>query len=270
VNYIEIAVGLIPGCNEEADLIPHRLEELGFEGFIEDRQNLRAYIPQNRYDSARLKDILRLKNGKALTFKEKTILQQNWNLPWESIREPVVVDNRYLVKEPFHRMQKKYAIEITIEAGMAFGTGHHESTQLMISEMLKMNLRNKSMLDAGCGTAILSILADKMAAGSVLAVDSDLLGIASASENIRINHAEHVMLMHADATLLSEGNFDLILANNEMNTTIAYLDIFTNLLKPGGILMISGMLKKDAEKVIFAAAEKDWNFRPVASPGNGS
>lgn len=251
MDYIEVSVRIDPFKEEFADIVIAEIEELGFESYLTESPYLKAYIPQNLFHEPNLKTKL-WAIGCELFKVEYTlnyIKEQNWNAVWESAFEPVVVKNRCTVKASFHKGLPRTKYTIKIDPKMAFGTGHHQTTSLMIEMMLEMEkeIKGLQVLDMGCGTGILSILAAKMKAEPpVHAIDIDQTAVYSALENNYKNKvAEKIKTLCGDASLLQKGKYDLILANINRNILLEDMSTYVRSLRPGGILIVSGFYEED-------------------------
>lgn len=250
MDYIELKIELIP-IHPARDILMHELGETGFESFTEEDFGLMAYVSQNEYNEGQVVNVL----DRAKTFTHKieytksVIKQQNWNEVWESNFEPIEIGTKCLVKAPFHNIDKMFDYEITISPKMSFGTGHHETTFLMLSELFEMDLNEKSVLDMGSGTAILAILASKLGAESIDAIDIEEWAFENAAENAEINKVFNIEPMLGDATLLEDkiDTYDVVLANINRNILLQDMEKYAAALKPKGDLLLSGFYDVDAE-----------------------
>lgn len=229
-----------------------QLASIGFEAFEEMPDRLKAFIPSHHYNNSQLLSIL----GE-LSFQELEIEKQNWNELWESNFEPVQVENFVGIRASFHESFKEVEHEIIITPKMSFGTGHHATTYLVIQAMRNFVWENKTVFDFGTGTGILAILADKLGAQQILAIDNDDWCIENASENIEINHCQKIQISKAD-TASNEKKFDIILANINKHIileNIAFLDLT---LQNGGIILLSGLLVEDELDILKACESVGW------------
>jgi ribosomal protein L11 methyltransferase len=249
MDFIEISFPTASPGDVLSDLLPYWLENMDFEGFCESESGLKAYIPVTAYDRQELTELLRLMSGSDIPFMENMIPDKNWNEEWEQNYNPVVVDDTCLIRAPFHKNQGSYPYEIVLEPKMSFGTGHHETTLLMIREMLKTDLKGLSVLDAGCGTGILAILAEMKGAARVLAIDYDIWCYRNATENIIRNSCRHIDLVKGDVMTMEEGLFDCILANINIGILKNVLNKFEGQMNKGGHLIVSGILTGDVESL---------------------
>lgn len=217
----------------------------GFESFVETEEGLTAYIQKEEWHQAILDDIQILNSNEfeiAFTFEE--IEQTNWNEAWEKNFKPIVVDNICAVRAPFHdKFDTEY--DIIIEPKMSFGTGHHETTHMMIQHILNNDFENKSVLDMGCGTGVLAILAEMKGAKYLEAIDIDNWCYLNSLENIERNNCKHINVLEGDVSLLNGKNYDIIIANINRNILINDISIYVNSLNKGGILFLSGFYKED-------------------------
>lgn len=233
------------------EIVIAELEYIGFEGFLETEDGVAAYIPLKHYKKTDLKKAKFLNNPafSKLKIKEEFILEKNWNELWESSYEPVIIKNECLIKAPFHRNLPEYKYEILIEPKMSFGTGHHETTALMIEEMLEMDFVNKSVLDVGCGTGILSILAAKRGAQKIVAIDINEYAISNAVENIKKNNVTSVIIKKGNINMIRGEKFSIILANLQLNILLQDISYYSLLLTKEGVLVTSGIYEKDIPEI---------------------
>lgn len=252
MDYIEVKISLNPFSEDTAEWVMAEMGELEYESFSVEQESLLAYIPKDRFSEPNLKVVLSGFNhaGFALSYELRFIPEENWNAVWESGFEPVVVDGRCTVKASFHKGLKRTKYTICIDPKMAFGTGHHQTTTLMIRLLLGMQktLVDKQVMDLGCGTGVLAILAAKMKAlAPVHAIDIDPTAVRSAQENARKNRVgDKVKVLCGDASLLQAGKYDLILANINRNILLQDMSTYVRSLRPEGRLLISGFYLEDA------------------------
>jgi ribosomal protein L11 methyltransferase len=253
-SYIELT---IPEADpDRRDLLVPALEALGFEGFEEEDEALKAYIPENRLDEAAF-ETFRATTLTA-TQRERTsraiLPEQNWNQLWESSFEPVVVGDFCAIRAEFHEPIANVQQEIVITPKMSFGTGHHATTRLMIEAMRDLPLEDKRVIDFGTGTGVLAILAERLGARAIWALDNDPWSIDNAQENAGRNGAGLVSL-HLSATLDGVPVSDIILANINRHVLLEHMTQLHALLTQGGFLLLSGILEADRD-VIGASASK--------------
>lgn len=274
MDYIEVKISITPFNEDLAECLIAELGEIEFESFTIENELLNAYIQKEKLAPISLKCVINgfesWENVK-LSYTTNVIQEQNWNAVWESEFEPIVIENLVTVKAPFHNIQPtKY--DIIIEPKMAFGTGHHQTTSLMIKALLLLNgeqektlplinwdnLQDKQVLDMGCGTGVLGFLAAMMGASApVHGIDVDLTSVNSANENAEKNQLHNkTKILYGDASLIQRNKYDLILANINRNVLLEDMEVYFNGLKlVGGILVVSGFYINDSNIVINRAKE---------------
>ncbi|MGN1212326.1 MAG: 50S ribosomal protein L11 methyltransferase [Candidatus Cryptobacteroides sp.] len=258
-DYIEVSVKLTPYSDENAEIVIAELGELPFESFTMEDPFLKCYISRDAYNQQALKVVLSGLDGLGFTtsFSANLIPPVNWNAVWESLFTPIVVDGKCTVKASFHKDLRKTRFNITIDPKMAFGTGHHQTTYMMCRAILNHEdaVRGKVVLDMGCGTAVLGILAAKMKAEKVYAIDIDAVAAISAHDNARVNKVSRRLETYCgDASLLQMGRYDMILANINRNILLEDIPTYSRCLRHGGMLFVSGFYTQDMP-MITAVAE---------------
>ncbi len=260
MDYIAVHIAVTPFSEEFAEIIEAGLEDLGFDSFTIEEPCLNAFIPKEKFNVSALKVVLSGFQGEGheVSFTTEYIPEQNWNAVWESDFEPVVVAGTVTVKAPYHRNLPRTKYNIVINPRMSFGSGHHQTTCMMIEALLAEGkaLKGKSVLDMGCGTGILSIMAAKLgAAVPVHAIDIDPICIRSAAANAKRNRVGHKITSRCgDASLLQRGRYDLILANINRNILLQDMPTYARALKPeSGTLMLSGFFEEDIPCLIEKA-----------------
>lgn len=235
-------------CEQDyIELLIAELAEIGFDTFQENEDGFDAYAEEDKYDHEALQSIKeRYSQHTSLTFAFNKIEKRNWNEDWENSYEPIIVDDRCLIRAEFHKIEKKYPYEITITPKMSFGTGHHQTTYLMVKSQMDINHMNKRVMDAGCGTAILSVMACKLGAKEIEAFDIDEWSVVNGNENISINNCSNINLQQGKITEVKlTGTFDIILANINKNVLLEEIKIYSSYLNPSGLLLLSGFYTKD-------------------------
>jgi len=232
------------------DILIAELSLLPYDSFLETEKGLKAYIKEDDFDEKALTTLNVLKNSETkIKFQMKLIPEENWNAKWEGQFKPILVDDLCYVKAPFHET-RDVAYEIEIMPKMSFGTGHHETTFLMIRQMLQMDFTAKKVLDMGCGTGVLAILACKMGAGEVRAIDIDTWSFENARENADRNECRGILVEQGDVGLLRSGeSYDIILANINRNVLISDIPAYASRLKKEGCLLLSGFYVEDLETI---------------------
>lgn len=252
-------------CDPEfSEILMAEIAEAGFDTFMEIESGFEAYVEGDAFDNDLLSQLKEKYNQvNPLQFSLAQIPKQNWNEEWEKNVEPIIVDDRCLVRAAFHTIEKKYPYEIIITPKMSFGTGHHQTTHLMISRQMKMDHNNMRVMDAGCGTAILSIMASKLGAKEVEAFDIDEWSVTNGDENVENNSCSsiHIQLGTIEEVKLV-GKFDIILANINKNILFAEMHHYASYLEKGGLLLLSGFYVQDIDDLNKEAA--NYNLSEVA------
>ena len=239
----------IRATEEQGDILTAYLSDFPFESFDYSEEMLNAYIPQSQL--AEYRDAIEevLQDEGILDFFFEEIESQNWNAVWESNFQEVEVNGKVLIRAPFHSPRPNYnGLEIVIQPKMSFGTGHHATTRMMVEALLNSDLSGKRVLDMGSGTGVLAVVAAKLGAQSVFAVEIDDMAEESVRENIVLNGvAECVESVCGDAAAIEGREFDIVLANINRNILLADMKAYTSTLSSGGELIMSGFLEEDIE-----------------------
>jgi len=227
------------------DILIAQLGEVGFESFVENEDGLSAYIQKIDWNEHILEDI-QILNSKEfeITYTYQDIAPINWNKTWESNFNPIIVDDVCSVRAPFHE-KPNTQYDIVIEPKMSFGTGHHETTKMMIQHILKNDFTSKSVLDMGCGTGILAILAEKKGAKPIDAIDNDNWCYQNSLENVERNECKHITVLEGDAKLLKNRSYDVIIANINRNILLNDINAYASCLNKNGMLFLSGFYHED-------------------------
>jgi ribosomal protein L11 methyltransferase len=254
MDYIEVDCRIFPP--RYAEIVMAEFAEYGFESFAENTQGFQAYIAANLFSEETFAELDIFQNKEIkINYSFKTIPDENWNAVWESNFEPVSIGDDCYIRAPFHPEKNGVRYEIIIEPKMSFGTGHHETTHMMAQLLLEMDVEGKTVLDMGCGTGIIAILAHKMKAAKVVAIDNDEWAFNNAKENIIKNHVPEIEVLMGDASLLKGYQFDLVIANINRNILLNDIPRYTSVLKPGGLLSLSGFYLDDLEIITAKAKE---------------
>lgn len=242
--YIEYNFKVKP-LQPAAEILVAELGFAGFESFVETFDGVTAYIQKEEWHSAILEDIQILKSEEfEITYTFKDIEQTNWNAEWEKNFQPINVDNLCVVRAPFHQKQD-VDYDIIIEPKMSFGTGHHETTHMMIQHILKNNFEGKTVLDMGCGTGVLAILAEKRGAKSIDAIDIDNWCYVNSLENTERNNCSSISVYEGDVSLLVDKSYDTVIANINRNILLQDLETYISTLNSDGELYLSGFYRDD-------------------------
>lgn len=259
LRYIEYNFTIEPR-DPAAEILIAELGLFGFESFVETETGLLAYIPSEEYVKDVMNDIRILKSDEFIVeYSVKTIEQINWNEEWEKNFTPINVDSKVYVRAPFHDASTM-DYEIVIEPKMSFGTGHHETTHMMIQHLLDLDLTHKSVLDMGCGTGILAIFAAMKNARPIDAIDIDEWCVENTNENIEKNNCEFISVFLGDAHLLKNQKYDIIIANINRNILLQDLPAYKRCLNNNGILLLSGFYTEDEPLLQSKAKELGFEF----------
>lgn len=252
-RYTEVEFRLTP-VEPWRDILLAELTDLGYEGSEETREGLKAYVPTASYDVVALGRLLVMCEPHVqVSHSEREVPDINWNAEWESSFQPVEVGGRVRIRAEFHPTDPSFEQELIITPRMAFGTGHHATTRMMITAMQELDLRGKDVCDLGCGTAVLGMLAERMGARSVLAIDNDELAVINARENVERNGCERTTVEKGDAGALGRMAYHAILANIERNTLMRAMAAIQEALLPGGTVLLSGFVVADVRRMKDAA-----------------
>jgi len=242
-DYIKITFNEI--TQDQKDLLVAHLSDMGFEGFEEGKNWLICYSNNESFKEDALAQLTELYS---LPFEKEIIEKQNWNELWEKNFQPVRVDDFCAIRASFHLEEKNTQYNIVITPKMSFGTGHHATTYMMIKWMNELDHKGKSVLDFGTGTGVLAILAEKLGASKIAAIDNDEWSIENANENILCNECSRIVLQKADS-LDFTGQFDIILANINKNVLLTNMERLQQHLAKQGVLVISGLLEGDRSAI---------------------
>ena len=259
MQYIEYTLRPTPFSETATDLISALLGEVGFESFVTEEEQLKAYVQASLHDAEAVAAILTDFPMPEVTidYHYAEAEDRDWNEEWEkNFFQPIVIGERCCIHSTFHHDTPQVEYDIIINPQMAFGTGHHETTGLIISELLDSDLTGRSLLDMGCGTAILAILARMRGAQPCTAIDIDDWCVRNSEENIALNGVDQISVYHGDASILRDkGPFDYVIANINRNILLADMTHYVARMNPGATLLISGFYVEDID-VLRAEAER--------------
>ena len=246
MDSIYISYTFIVNPKEPAtEILVAELGFTGFESFVENENGVIAYIQNEDWNEQILDDINILRSDEfSITYEKDVIEQTNWNKEWEKNFNPIQVDGQVSIRAPFHD-NPNLQYDIIIEPKMSFGTGHHETTHMMIQHLMDLDLDNKKVLDMGCGTGILAIFAEMKGAKPIDAIDIDSWCYENSIENCERNHCSHINVYEGDASLLKNKKYDLIIANINRNILLNDIQIYSSCLNDKGVLLLSGFYKED-------------------------
>lgn len=251
MNYIEVKFICKPADDIVNNILSAQLGEIGFESFVDNEDGITAYIQGDLFDSNNIESILAdFPLESKITYSHKQIEDKNWNEEWEkNYFSPLIIDDKCIIQSTFHNVPPTYDYNILIDPKMAFGTGHHQTTELMIREILREDFTGKSLLDMGCGTAILAILASMRGANPITAIDIDKWAYDNAIENLNLNSIENITVQIGGAELLGANTFDVILANINRNILLNDIHAYVAVLNEGGSLFMSGFYVEDIPSI---------------------
>jgi ribosomal protein L11 methyltransferase len=255
MDYVELDC-LVNPKEKGTDIVIAALSSLGFESFEETDAGVKAYIQATEYDETAITEADYLKSNEffEVTITTKTIKAQNWNAVWEKNFEPVKV-GVVGIRAPFHAPDNSLLYDIVIEPKMSFGTGHHETTALMVEEMISLNLKDLTVLDMGSGTGILAILASMLGAKETVAIDFDEWAYSNAIENVERNKAIGITVICGTVEATGTQKFDCILANINRNILLKDLKWYCEHMNNGGVILMSGFLDVDLQGMKVACEE---------------
>ena len=241
MTYIELIITLQSAEDFHKDLLINALSEIGYDTFEDTEQGFKAYIPESDLNLEQLDEIARSYVDQfSFSYILNTIPHQNWNELWESNFNPIQVGGKCYVRATFHEAHPEFEHEIVIDPKMAFGTGHHQTTALMMEFMLEHDFKGTTVLDMGCGTGILAILAAKLGAKEVLAIDYDEICYESTLENSELNKIDTIKALKGSKEVIPERQFEIILANINRNILLEQLEAYARVSIPGSFLYLSG------------------------------
>jgi len=250
MEYTEVDIKLNPVV-PFADILVARLNEIEFESYTEDKTGVKAYVQTHLLDESAVKEIIaEVAELCELTFSITKVKQENWNKKWESNFDPVHINDRCVIRAHFHTAFPDVEQEIIITPKMSFGTGHHETTSLVMNEMFGIDFKDKSVLDMGSGTGVLAILAAKLGASSLIGIDFDEWAFENAVENAELNGVSNIDFIHGDADAIGETTFDIILANINRNIILQDIATYVGAMNEKSEILLSGFLKEDIPLIL--------------------
>ncbi len=265
VEYIEVSYVVKP-TQPWSDLLIAELGELGYESFEETPTGFKAYIQSDVFNKDLLDQVFIPEDAQKeaqFSYDWRKVTSKNWNQEWENNFQPVDIQNTCYIRAPFHEPHNDYRYEIIIEPKMSFGTGHHHTTALMVEWMLETDFQQKKVLDMGCGTGVLAILAHKMKAKEVEAIDNYPFAYENTLENTQKNKAGEIKVFLGDADLIGDKKFDIILANITRNVLLQDMQTYASALSKRGLLFLSGFLWEDKKRIENSAL--DSGLAPAGS-----
>lgn len=257
-HYLETSINCAP---DKMEWIIAELADLGFEGFIETEEGVTVYIPQDLYNKTAFVEVMQKYEIDETAFVTSTVEPQNWNAQWEANYEPIIVANSLAVLAPFHQPEKVYEQTIIIQPKNTFGTGHHETTQLVLELMLAQNFKDKQVFDYGCGTGVLGLMALKLGAANIVGNDIDGWCVDNIAENKMLNNLSGFEFRLGDLSVLHQAEqFDVVLANINKNILLNSFASITTHMKINAVLLISGFYETDLNDIVQQASEVGLTF----------
>ena len=239
--------------------------EMGYEGFEQEDEHLLAYAREDGFDEAALRELL---GAHGLSYTLERIGERNWNEEWEKNFQPVVVEGFCAIRAHFHPPMPEVGHELIITPKMSFGTGHHATTYMMLQAMRSIDLTGQRVLDFGTGTGVLAILAERLGAGSVVAIDNDDWSIENALENVEANGCTGISVLKKDRVTEVDGLFGVILANINKHVIVDQLEALVQHLEEDGVILLSGLLQDDAEDIENEAAKNNLSVSGKITKGS--
>ncbi|NMB04988.1 MAG: 50S ribosomal protein L11 methyltransferase [Bacteroidales bacterium] len=262
MQYNQVLFKCDPYSETVTDILSAMLAEIGFESFVRGEDALEAYVPQPLFSRSELDQVLAdLPLEVEISYTVQTMEDKNWNEEWEkNYFNPIVIGDECCIHSSFHQPEGTYRYPILIDPKMSFGTGHHQTTLLILKEILAMELSGKCVLDMGCGTGVLAILAAMKGAAPVTAIDIEEWAYNNAMENVVLNGMTSIRVLQGGAELLGEERYDVIFANINRNILLQDLPHYEAVLKQGGIIVMSGFYLDDLPAIRSRANELGLSF----------
>jgi len=265
--YIEYNFTVTPK-QPATEILIAELGSVGFESFVENEEGVTAYIQKNDWNASILDDIYVMSSNEfSITFNQNEVAQTNWNAEWEKNFTAIQVDNTVSIRAPFHE-NPNLPYDIVIEPKMSFGTGHHETTHMMIQHLMTLDLQDKKVLDMGCGTGILAIFAEMKGAKPLDAIDIDNWCYVNSLENVARNNCKEITVYEGDASLLKDKKYDVIIANINRNILLNDMKTYASCLNENGVLLLSGFYKEDIPIIEEETTKYKLNLEQVIDRNN--
>ncbi|MBR5643471.1 MAG: 50S ribosomal protein L11 methyltransferase [Salinivirgaceae bacterium] len=263
MQYIETQLTFAPATPDNREILAALLAEIGYDSFMDTPTGLSAYIPADAFSTAATEAAIEPVRPlfEQLTVESSPMPDVDWNAEWEKSFTPITIDGRCRIRAPFHDYDAAYQLDIVIEPKMAFGTGHHATTTLMIRQLFDIDLTGKKVLDMGCGTGVLAIAALKLGAGSAVAIDIDHWSVENTLENAARNNVA-LTAVEGGVEAIS-GTFDIILANINRNILLDQMPVYSRSLAVGGVLCLSGFYATDLDIIREKASQLALQFEKV-------
>ncbi|MBS2211004.1 50S ribosomal protein L11 methyltransferase [Carboxylicivirga mesophila] len=246
MEYTKVSVLVMPPNEVANELLIAQLGEMGFDSFEENDKGFDAFIPSKDFANANLEELYCPIEGIKWSYSSEVIADQNWNKVWEeNFFQPIIIGDDCIIRSSFHQVEHHCQYDIIIDPRMAFGTGHHETTSLMVQHILEADVKRLDVLDMGCGTAILGMLCAMKGATDVIGIDIDEWAYNNALDNLQLNHISNMQIQLGGAELLGDKQYDLILANINRNILLNDMVSYANVLRTNGKIFFSGFYTED-------------------------
>ncbi len=267
MGYIEVYFKLEP-LLPAREILYAELGDKGFDAFEDEVDGVKAYITEEQFTESLLKDLtISGIEGQKVDVCITTIANQNWNALWESNFDPIVINSNCTIRAPFHAVPK-VGYDVIISPQMSFGTGHHETTFLMSKELFSFDLKSVDLLDMGSGTGVLAILAEKLGAKNIKAIDIEEGAYINTIDNCKLNNTKNIIVEKGDSKLLEDSLFQVILANINKNILLQDISVYSNSLKIGGKLLLSGFFTTDVDELRNVAFDNGLKFVKMEEKNN--
>ncbi len=256
-DYYSVRFNMSPCCEDMTDLMAASLAEIGYESFVPDDNGVTAYVRAEEYDSKGIDAVISdFPMDTTIDWSAELVPGQDWNQEWEkNYFQPIVIGDQCVIHSSFHHDVPAAQYDIVIDPKMAFGTGHHATTSLMLRKLLDADLSGLDVIDMGTGTGILAILAAMRGAATVTGIEIDGFAYENACENVRLNRHPEVRLVNGDASALATlSAADILMANINRNVILADIRAYASALKSGGTMLLSGFYEHDVDMLVLAAA----------------
>lgn len=259
MDYIKVTFDLEPVLPAR-EVIYADLDLLGFESIEDTDSGVVAYIQADQFHERTLEDLM-VSNipEQRVEYKIEMVEQQNWNAVWESQFDPIEVNDKCVIRAPFHETSGKQ-FDIVISPKMSFGTGHHETTYLISQTLFDLNIKDKSVMDMGCGTGVLAIIAKKLGSGLTEGVDIEEWAYLNSIENAELNDISDISFFHGDGSLIVNKVFDVVIANINRNILLQDMNKYSDAMKKGSILLLSGFYNSDIDQIVMKGEECGLKF----------
>lgn len=256
MDYLKISFAFGEVEEYQKDLLIADLADIDFETFEDKPNGFDAFVQKSLFAEPKLQVVLAAHQSLNASYEVEEVVSENWNKEWESNFSPLIISDDCYVRATFHEAQPQYQYEIVIDPKMSFGTGHHQTTTMMMQYILETDFTGTSVLDMGAGTAILGILAAKRGAKDVVAIDYDEVCYESAIENAKLNDIDNLVSLHGSKEAIPQQTFDIILANINRNILLDQIETYVSVLKEGGLIFFSGFYETPDLDIIKSHCEQ--------------